>query len=73
LLQHQQRPPGKVRPPLWRAAAAPLPPPPSILLNQGKTEFLPVLPPTAPLISICKKEKLKDDASKKIRETNGTQ
>jgi hypothetical protein len=35
--------------------------------------FLPVLPPTAPLISICKKEKLKDDASKKIRETNGTQ
>ena len=27
-----------------------LPPPPSILLNQGKTEVLPVLSPTAPLI-----------------------
>jgi hypothetical protein len=28
---------------------APLPPPRSILLNRGKTEVLPVLPPTAPL------------------------
>ena len=33
--------------------APPLPPPPFILLNRGKTEVLPVLPPTAPLDSIC--------------------
>jgi hypothetical protein len=26
------------------------PPPPCILLNRGKTEVLPVLPPTAPLL-----------------------
>jgi hypothetical protein len=43
-------------PGLGKTTITVLPPPRSILLNPGKTEVLPVLPPTAPLYHvICQK------------------